>query len=253
MGDLSGQVAFVTDGWHGVGHAITRTLLADGVTVGVGYSKPDPVVDEFVEAHLEDRVSLHQGSIALAEDCYDAIGEVVRRHGRLDILVAMLNYRASGILSMRRPLTRVPEPEWRRTLDAHLSGAFHLAQAALGHMVPARYGRIVFVLGTAGVGDGQGHHATVRGGLRELTRELARETAGSGITVNRVQTGLVRDELLDGLPKAVVNQAVEKIPARRLGQAEEVGRVVSFLAHPDSGYLTGQHLAVDGGLTLDVD
>src|ERR1700704_2087609 len=89
------------------------------------------------------------------------------------------------------------------------------------------------------------------GGLRELTRELAREVAGRGVTVNRVQTGLIDDELLSGLPEGVIDQACSKIPVGRLGEAQEVSRVVGFLVHPDSGYLTGQSLAVDGGLTLE--
>ena len=248
---LSGRVALVTDGWYGSGAAITGSLLADGATVAVGFSKPDPGLEEFAALHENDRLTLHRGSLGVADDCHRGVREVVQRHGRLDVLVVMANYKASGILSTRRTVSRLTEREWRRTLDIHVSGAFYLAQAALEHMVAAGFGRIVFVVSPAGIGDGQTHHSTVRGALRELTRELAREVAGRGVTVNRVQTGLIDDELLSGLPEGVVDQACAKIPVGRLGERSEVARVVTFLAHPDSGYLTGQSLAVDGGLTLE--
>lgn len=252
MGDQAGRVAFVTDGWHGVGLYVTEALVADGATVGVGYSETDPAVDRFQKRHAADRLSLHQGSLAVADDCHRSIDEVVDLHGRLDTLVVLLNFRAAGFLSTRRALTKLPDREWRRTVDVHLSGAFYLTQAACKHMVPAGYGRIVFVIGAAGVGDGHGQHATVRGALSALTRESAREVAGHGVTVNRVQTGLVEDEVWSSLPPEALEQATAKIPMRRFGDPRDVSRAVSFLAHPDSGYLTGQVLAADGGMTLDV-
>jgi acetoacetyl-CoA reductase/3-oxoacyl-[acyl-carrier protein] reductase len=251
MAEVPGRVAFVTDGWYGVGLGITRGFLDEGVTVGVGYSRPDPEVDDFLKQHPADRLSLHQGSLAVADDCQRAIAEVVEMYGRLDTLVVLLNFKAAGILSVRRALTKVPDRDWKRTVDVHLSGAFYLSQASLEHMIPAGFGRIVFVIGPAGVGDGHGQHATVRGALGALTRELAREVAGRGVTVNRVQVGLVDDEMLADLPDGAVEQAAARIPVRRLGDVRDVSRAVSFLAHPDSGYLTGQVLAVDGGMTLD--
>jgi acetoacetyl-CoA reductase/3-oxoacyl-[acyl-carrier protein] reductase len=252
MGEgMDGRVAFVTDGWHGIGLGITQALLDDGVTVGVGYNKPDPAVDDFLKRHSADRLSLHQGSMAIADDCHQAIEDVIDLYGRLDTLVMLLNYLPAGILSTRRVFSRIPDRHWKRALDIHLSGAFYLTQAALGHMIPAGYGRIVFVIGMAGIGDGHGQHATIRGALRSLTRELAREVAPHGVTVNRVQTGLMDDEVLSGLPDGVLEQATAKIPVQRLGDPRDVSRAVRFLTHPDSGYLTGQVLAVDGGMTLD--
>jgi NAD(P)-dependent dehydrogenase (short-subunit alcohol dehydrogenase family) len=252
MGEpMAGRVALVTDGWHGIGLGITESFLRDGVTVAVGYNQPDPAVDDFLKRHASERLSLHQGSLAIAEDCQQAVEDVIDLYGRLDVLVVLLNYRPAGALSVRRALTRVPDRHWRRTIDIHLSGAFYVSQAALEHMVPAGFGRIIFVIGSAGVGDGHGDHATVRGALSTLTRELAREVAAHGVTVNRVQTGLIDDEVLSGLPAGAVDQATARIPVRRLGDPGEVSRAVNFLAHPDAGYLTGQLLAVDGGMTLD--
>jgi NAD(P)-dependent dehydrogenase (short-subunit alcohol dehydrogenase family) len=171
---MAGRVAFVTDGWYRTGSAIADYLLADGATVAPGFTKPDPALVEFAAAHTNDSLTLHRGSMGVAEDCHRAVQDVIDRHGRLDVLVA-----------------------------------------------------------------------------RELTRELAREVAGAGVTVNRVQAGLVDEELLSELPAGVAVRAFSKIPVRRFGERAEVARAVGFLAHPDSGYLTGQSLAVDGGLTLE--
>jgi NAD(P)-dependent dehydrogenase (short-subunit alcohol dehydrogenase family) len=247
----SDQVAFVTDGWEGLGARITDSLLGHGVSVGAGFHRPDPALDEFVAAHADAAVSFHQGSMAVAEDCQRVVDELVERRGRLDILISLLNFNPAGIISTRRNLRRLPDREWQRTVEVNLSGAFYLTQAALGHMVRARYGRVVFVLGASGVGDRQGHYATIREGLRSLTRELAREVAGRGVTVNRVSTGAVDHPMLETLPEEALTQAVQRIPVRRLGDLQEIVSAVEFLAHPDSGYLTGQVLAVDGGLTLD--
>jgi NAD(P)-dependent dehydrogenase (short-subunit alcohol dehydrogenase family) len=251
-GSLEGRVAFVTDGWHSVGALITDGLLSSGVKVGVGYHRKDPDLDKFLTRRSAEPLSVHQGSLAEAEDCRRAIGELVRDRGRLDILVVLLNFRAAGMFSTRRSLNRLSGGEWQRTVEAHLSGGFHVAQAALAHMIRAGFGRIIFVLGTAGVGDGLGQYATIRGAVQALSRELARDLAGSGVTVNRVSTGVFNDEVLAGLPKEAVDQAIARIPVHRFAEPSEITRVVEFLAHPDSGYLTGQLLAVDGGLTLDM-
>ncbi len=250
-GQWSGQVAFVTDGWEGLGARVTDSLLARGVQVGVGHHRADPALDEFAEARRDAEVSFHQGSLAVADDCHRVIRELVERRGRLDILVSLLNFNPAGIISTRRTLRRLGDREWQRTCEVNLSGAFYLAQAALRHMKRAGYGRVVFVLGTSGVGDGQAHYAVIREGLRDLARELAREVAPVGITVNRVSTGAVDHPMLEAVPADALTGALDRIPVHRLADLTEIVRAIEFLAHPDSGYLTGQVLAVDGGLSLD--
>jgi NAD(P)-dependent dehydrogenase (short-subunit alcohol dehydrogenase family) len=226
-------------------------MLDRGASVGIGYHRPDPALDEFVAGCPDGRVSTHRGSLSEADDCRRAIVELVKERGRVDLVVAMVNFRMSGLLSTRSSPRQLTDGEWHRALAVHLSGAFHIAQAALGQMVPAGFGRIVFVVGTAGVGDGAAHHATVRGALRSLTAELARDVAADGITVNQVTTGLIQDELLDEMPADTLRQALAKVPVPRPAELSEITRVVDFLADPASGYLTGQLIAVDGGLTMD--
>ena len=250
-GALTGRVAFVTDGWFGLGASITDSLLAAGALVGVGYRKPERALDRFA-ARREDRpITLHQGSISDPEDCRAAVDELVAKRDRIDILIAKVNFAPAGIFSPRRSLSQLGDREWHRAIDVNVTGALHIAQAALRHMTAAGSGRIIFVVGTAGVGDGQGHHATVRGALRTLTVALARDVARTGVTVNQVYTGLFNDELLSALPDGVLDQAIARVPVKRLAEPHDITRAIQFFAHPDSGYLTGQALYVDGGLTID--
>lgn len=247
---LDGRVAFVTGGWHGLGAAITDRLVSRGAAVGVGYRRPDPDVDEFFAERAGHPITLHHGSLTEPADCRRTIAELVEQRGRLDVLVAQVNFRNAGLLSIRRGTRSLTDGEWERAITGHLSGAFHLAQAALEHMTAARFGRLVFVLGYAGVHDLQGHFAAVRGGLGALAAELAREVAGSGVTVNQVATGLLADEILADLPEEALAATMRNIPVGRPAELAEVARVVEFLADPECGYLTGQLIAVDGGLTL---
>jgi NAD(P)-dependent dehydrogenase (short-subunit alcohol dehydrogenase family) len=173
----------------------------------------------------------------------------VAGHGRLDVLVALLNFRREGMLSFRRSLPRLTVGEWDRAMSRHLSSGFYIAQAALTHMIAAGGGRIVFVLGPAGVGDAQGLFASTRAGLGALCRELAVDVGGDGVTVNTVSTGLIVDEILEELPEEAARAALRRIPVGRAAEPSEVARVVAFLADPGSGYLTGQSIAVDGGLS----
>lgn len=245
---LDGRTAFVTAGWQGVGAAITEELLALGARVGVGYRRKDAELDEFEADHADDPVSVHRGALSDPADCRRTVDEFVELRGRLDVLVALLNFRQEGLLSIRRTLPQLTDGEWDRALSAHLSSGFYIAQAALTHMLQAGAGRIVFVLGPSGLGDAQGHYGSIRAALRAFTRRLAVDVAGAGVTVNQVTTGLVNDELLAELPEDALQAAVRRIPVGRPAEAVEVARVVSFLASPDSGYLTGQVIEVDGGL-----
>jgi acetoacetyl-CoA reductase/3-oxoacyl-[acyl-carrier protein] reductase len=257
---LLGRVAFVTGGTRGIGAAICRSLAAQGADVAAGYSgnteRAEMFAQDFTGAFPESRVSVHRGDIANPDDCRRTVGEVIEQHGRLDILV-----NNAGITADRTVL-KMTDDDWRRVIDVNLSGAFSLSQAALRHMLERGSGRIVMissVIGETG-GIGQSNYAAAKAGLLGLTKTLAREAAmqvqrsgksdGVGVTVNAVTPGYTATEMLDSVPDKVLDGLKAKIPVGRLGQPEEVARVVHFMAADASGYITGQVWGVNGGLDM---
>jgi NAD(P)-dependent dehydrogenase (short-subunit alcohol dehydrogenase family) len=257
---LSGRVAFVTGGTRGIGAAICRSLAAQGADVAAGYSgnqeRAEMFAQDFAGAYPDSHASVHRGDIADPEDCRRTIDEVIEQHGRLDILV-----NNAGI-TVDRTVLKMTDDDWRRVIDVNLSGAFYLSQAALRHMLERGSGRIVMISSVIGEmgGIGQSNYSSAKAGLLGLTKTLAREAAmqvqrsgktdGLGITVNAVTPGYTATEMLESVPEKVLEGLKAKIPIGRLGEPEEVARVVHFLAADASGYITGQVWGVNGGLDM---
>jgi NAD(P)-dependent dehydrogenase (short-subunit alcohol dehydrogenase family) len=201
-------------------------------------------------------MSVHRGDIGNPDDCRRTIAEVIEAHGRLDILV-----NNAGI-TVDRTVLKMTDEDWGRVIDVNLSGAFYLSQAALKHMLERGSGRIVMissVIGETG-GIGQVNYASAKSGLFGLTKTLAREAAmqlqragntdGIGVTVNAVTPGYTATEMLESVPDKVLDGLKAKIPLGRLGEPEEIARVVHFLAADASAYITGQIWGVNGGLDM---
>jgi acetoacetyl-CoA reductase len=246
MAEMKGQVALVTGGIRGIGLAICERLLNRGVTVAAGYAGRRETAQQFADKYAEYGVTIHQGNIGRNEDCVRVIGEVIDQHGHLDILV-----NNAGITVDKTVRKMAPE-EWDRVIHVNLSGAFYLSRAVLQHMLDRGYGRIVnisSVIGSAG-GFGQANYAAAKSGMFGLTMSLALETASKGITVNTVTPGYITTDMTAAVPPNVMEKLIERIPAGRLGEPDEVARVVEFLADPQSGYITGQVYPVNGGLYM---
>ncbi len=261
VGDkLLGRAAFVTGGTRGIGAAICRSLATQGADVAAGYSGNHEAAQRFAEvfaADFPDRsLTLHRGDISSADDCRRTVAEVIAQHGRLDVLV-----NNAGITADRSVL-KMLDDEWRKVIDVNLSGAFYLSQAALKHMLERGTGRIVMISSVIGeTGNiGQSNYAAAKSGLFGLTKTLARESAlqqhragrvgGVGITVNTVTPGFIATEMLDSVPEHVLDGIRARIPLGRLGEPDEIARVVHFLAADASSYITGQVWGVNGGLDM---
>jgi acetoacetyl-CoA reductase/3-oxoacyl-[acyl-carrier protein] reductase len=203
-------------------------------------------------------VTVHQGNVGRPEDCQRVAQEVIAQHGRLDILV---NNAGVAVDKLALDMTK---QDWTTVVDVNLSGAFHMAQAALAHMLERGTGRIINISSIAGeLGNvGQANYAAAKAGLLGLTKALAREAAfllarsgklsedSIGVTVNAVTPGLIATEMLDHIPDRVLARLTAQIPCGRLGRPEEVARVVHFLAADASAYITGQVWAVNGGMDM---
>ena len=241
MADMTGQVALVTGGIRGIGRAISERLAARGVTIAAGYSRGTDAAEKFVADH--PGATTHQGNIGSAEDCERVISEVLQAHGRLDILV-----NNAGI-TLDKTVRKMTVEDWDRVIQVNLSGAFYLSRAILQHMLDRGSGRIInisSVIGEAG-NIGQANYAASKSGLFGLTMSLAQETARKGITVNSVAPGYISTEMVQAVPQEALQKVIAKIPVGRLGEPDEIARVVEFLADPDSGFITGQIYSANGG------
>lgn len=259
---LKGRVALVTGGTRGIGAAISRSLAAQGATIAAGYGghheRAKQFEAEFRAAEPAAGFSLHSGNIGNPEDCRRVIDEVIEQHGRLDILI-----NNAGI-TVDRTVPKMTDDDWYKVLDVNLSGTFFLSQAALAHMLERGSGRIIMVSSVIGeMGNiGQANYAASKSGLFGLTKTLAREAAfhlaragklGTdpvGLTINAVTPGYIATEMTDAVPEKVLDRIRSTIPLARLGNAEEVARVVHFLAADASSYITGQVWGVNGGLDM---
>jgi 3-oxoacyl-(acyl-carrier-protein) reductase len=256
---LLGRVAFVTGGTRGIGAAICRSLAAQGAVVAAGYHSGKEKAEQFCEeiASYGTTASTHQGNVGSADDCRRTINEVIERHGRLDILV-----NNAGITS-DKTVMKLTDDDWNKVLAVNLSGAFFMSQTALPHMLERGSGRIVNISSIIGeIGNvGQVNYAASKSGLFGLTKSMAREAAFSlkragkddnplGLTVNAVTPGYIETDMTDAVPEKAMDRMKAQIPLGRLGQPEEVARVVHFLSADASSYITGQVWAVNGGMDM---
>jgi NAD(P)-dependent dehydrogenase (short-subunit alcohol dehydrogenase family) len=262
IGTLSGRVALVTGGTRGIGAAICRQLAGQGASIAAGYWRQQEGAAKFQAAlsaeHPEQPCTVHEGNNGSADDCRRVVCDVIERHGRLDILV-----NNAGI-AIDRTVAKMSDEDWQRVISVNLSGAFFIAQAALDHMIGRGTGRIINVSSVIGeTGNiGQVNYAASKSGLFGMTKSMAREAIfqlnrakrpfgeGTGLTVNTVTPGFVATEMLASVPDQVLERIKGQIPVGRLGQPEEVARVVCFLAADQSSYITGQIWGVNGGLDM---
>jgi acetoacetyl-CoA reductase len=244
--ELSEHVALVTGGVRGIGLAIAEALLAEGVRVAAGFSRNGPAAEAFIDAYGDRGATIHQGTIEDHADCGRVVGEVIDRHGRLDILV-----NNAGI-TMDHTVRKMTPEEWDHVLRVNLNGVFYMSRAVIPHMIDRGYGRIVNISSVVGERGniGQANYAASKSGQFGLTMTLALELANKGITVNCVAPGFIETEMTGAVPAEIMERIVQTIPMRRLGQPDEVARVVIFLAEPASSYITGQIYSINGGLNM---
>lgn len=256
---LTGRVALVTGGTRGIGASICQELAAEGAVVAAGFSSNRPRAEELRQQVEADggTLSLHQGNIGDAEDCKRVVKEVIDEHGQLDILV-----NNAGI-TVDKPVWKLAPEDWDKVLAVDLSGAFYMSKPAIEHMIGRGSGRIINISSVSGeIGNiGQVNYTAAKAGMFGLTKTLAREAAlalrvagklekGIGLTVNCVTPGLTDTDMVVTIPPYMLAEIVERIPMHRMGRPEEVARVVAFLAHDHSGYITGQVWGVNGGLDM---
>ncbi|MGZ6183564.1 MAG: 3-oxoacyl-ACP reductase FabG [Vulcanimicrobiaceae bacterium] len=243
---LTGRVGIVTGGSRGIGGAITKLLANDGAIVAVVGLQADCERTETLRRSLNgsaSRIFFYEGNVAEYERCKMVADSVARQHGRIDFLINNAGITAD------RTIRKMSVEEWQTVLQVNLSGPFFMIKASLDRMIEQRYGRIVNISSVIGhTGNvGQANYAAAKAGLLGLTKTVALEIAGRGITANAVAPGFINTEMVAAMPPAAIEAAIARTPERRLGEPEEVARVVRFLVDENSGYITGAVFNVNGG------
>jgi 3-oxoacyl-[acyl-carrier protein] reductase len=244
MFDLAGSAALVTGATGGIGAAIARALPAQGASVALSGTRAE-VLDKLA-GELGERahaIPVDLGRDGAADQLVTAAEAAM---GRLDILV-----NNAGITRDNLGM-RMKDAEWDEVLAVDLTAAFRLARAAMRGMVKRRHGRIISITSVVGAtgNAGQANYAAAKAGLAGMSKALAQELAGRGITVNCVAPGFIATAMtavLDDKRRAAV---LTTVPMGRLGNPEEVAAAVAFLAAREAGYITGQTLHVNGGMFM---
>jgi len=242
-----GKVAVVTGAGQGIGRQIALALAAEGADVAVVDVNPETAAQTAGEVHSKGRRAL---SLALDVSRWDAVsGAVERVHdelGSVDILVNNAGITRDALI------VRMSVEDWRKVLEVNLTGTFNFSKAAAKFMMKRKWGRIVNISSVIGVmgNAGQANYAASKAGVIGLTKSLAKELAGRGITVNAVAPGFIETAMTEKLGEKARAQLMSMIPLARLGTTSDVADVVSFLASDRARYITGQVIHVDGGMVM---
>lgn len=245
---LEQKIALVTGGSRGIGRAISRKLAAMGAMVGINYVANPTAAEETL--HLIEAAGgkgfIIQFNVADAAAVQEQVKKITETYERIDILVNNAGITRDGLMA------RMKDDDWDRVLDTNLKGAFVCSKAAMRTMMKNRWGRIINVTSVVGfVGNaGQVNYAAAKAGLVGLTKSMARELAGRNVTVNCIAPGYITTDMTSGLPEDVQKALMAQIPMGTLGTPEDVAGAAAFLASPDSGYMTGQTLHVNGGMYM---
>ena len=248
MIDLTGKTALVTGGARGIGRAIALRLATQGADIafmdrGSAEVAAQTVAD--IEA-LGQRAIFFAGDVTDPDACVAFVQAALDAYGKVDILVNNAGITRDDLVM------RMGIDEWKMVLEVNLFGAFYCTKAVLRPMLRARAGRIINMSSVSGQAGqaGQANYSSSKAGLIGLTKAVAREVASRGITANAVAPGFIITELTKDLPEELQDQIRKATPLGHFGTVDDIANAVAFLASDEAAYITGQVLAVDGGLVM---
>ena len=246
--DFAGKTAVVTGGSRGLGRAICLELAKGGANVVLCYAGNEAAAGETVSAceALGAKALAVRCDVAQADEVKALMDAAVQAFGRIDILVNNAGITRDGLLMMMK------EADFDAVINANLKGTFLCMKAVSRLMMKQRYGRIVNLSSVVGLrgNAGQVNYAASKAGVIGMTKSLAKELASRGVTVNAVAPGFIDTDMTAAMPQAAREATLASIPMGRMGAPEDVAKAVAFLASDEAAYVTGQVLAVDGGMAM---
>ena len=244
--DLSGQVALVTGASRGIGRAIAVHLARCGATIA-GVARSEAALEGTLAA-IREAGGTAEGFAANVGDPADvtrALAEIEAKFPKIQILVNNAGVTKDGLM------LRMEDDAWDEVIDVNLKGTFLFCRALGALMLRQRYGRIINITSISGIAGnpGQANYSASKAGVIGFTKTIAKELAARNITVNAVAPGFISTDMTSVLPEKMRDEVKQRVPVRRLGEPEDIADLVAYLASPSASYLTGQIIAVDGGLT----
>ena len=248
MNAQSGRVALVTGAGRGIGRAVAMELGARGYRVALNYQNSEAAAMEAAEIirSAGGTAFTAQADVSRPDGVRRLADAVTGELGPIEVLVCNAGITRDNLL------IRMKESEWDDVIRTNLNSVYYCTQAVMRGMIRARFGRIAAISSVSGlVGNaGQANYAAAKAGILGLIKSIARETAARGITANAIAPGYVETDMTSSLPDEVKAASLARIPAGRYGTPEDIARAVAFIVSDEASYITGQSLAVDGGMTM---
>ncbi|HHW79519.1 MAG TPA: 3-oxoacyl-[acyl-carrier-protein] reductase [Acholeplasmataceae bacterium] len=246
--DLKERVALVTGGASGIGRAITLELAKNGAFIAINYNSSKTQAEELVNhiiANGGNAIAI-KADVSSFEEAENLVKTTVNHFGKLDILVNNAGVTRDGLIM------RMKEDQFDDVININLKGVWNTCRHASRYLSKSDFGRIVNISSVSGlVGNvGQSNYTAAKAGVIGLTKTLAREFAGRGVTANVVAPGLIETKMTAELPTEITENFLKNIPLNRFGQPQEIADAVNFLVSDKAKYITGQVLVVDGGMVI---
>ena len=238
-----GRTALVTGGTRGIGAAISKRLKADGFKVAASYAGNDEAASAFTE---ETGIPAFKWSVADYQACADGVAQVEAEIGPVDVLVNNAGITRDAMFH------RLTPEKWQQVIETNLNGAFNMTHPVWAGMRERGFGRVINISSINGQKGqmGQTNYSAAKAGEIGFTKALAQEGAAKGITVNAICPGYIATEMVMAVPEKIREAIISQIPAKRLGEPEEIARCVAFLASDEAGFITGSTLTANGGQYL---
>ena len=244
MFDLTGKTALVTGASGGIGAAIATTLHAQGASVVLHGTREERLA--VLQAKLGERAHIVTANLGDREAVANIIAEATEKAGPISILV-----NNAGITRDNLAM-RMKEEEWDAVIDVNLTASMILCRTAMRGMMKARHGRVISISSIVGVigNPGQSNYAASKAGMIGYSKALAQEVASRGVTVNVIAPGFIETPMTDELSDDQKTALLSRVPAARLGHADEIAAAVAYLASDEAAYVTGATIHVNGGMAM---